>query len=118
MTARAQIAAALSTVEGITGRAYEPGNKAPGFGWPVLRAVTADGTLCAPYRRTYDVFVLVNNNHADASVDAVEDLIEQVIEVLDPLGEFVEAAPALIQFDDNATAPGIRVQIITDAEEA
>lgn len=120
MSGRDLIATALNAIEGVTGHPYEPANKAPGMGWPVLRQVTRDGTMCGPYVRSYDVFVLVTNNHPTAAEDAVEDLIEQVVAALEPLGEWVEPAePRLIQFDNNETAPGIRVQITIDpAEEA
>ena len=118
MTARDAIKAALDTVEGVTGRTHEPANKAPGVGWPRLTGTTPDGVLCSPWRLAYDVFVLLPNNHPTASEDAVEGLLVPIAEALSEVGDVVEAAPYLIQFDDTQTVPGIRVQIITDAEEA
>lgn len=118
MTARDQIKAALMGVPGVTAYAAEPAQKSSGAAWPVLRRLTRDGGLCAPYVRHYDVFVVLNNNHPTAAADEAEDLIVTVVEALEGLGEWVEPAETVsIQFDTQSTVPGIRVEVAVASEE-
>lgn len=123
MSARSRIVDALQEVEvspGVVLTAYdaEPDQKHDYAVWPVLREVTRDGVLCAPFTNTYDVFAVLPNAYAPATAAAAEELAPVLVGLLEPLGEWVQPAELVrIAFDDTTTVPGIRVQIIPDPEE-
>lgn len=119
MTGPERIKAALTDLAGITAYADEPANKAAGSAWPVLRRLTRDGSMCSPFVRAYDVFVVLNNNHPTAAANAADAQIIAVVEAVEAAGlEWIEPAETVqIQFDNQSTVPGIRVEVAVDSEE-
>lgn len=119
MTARARIKTALDGIPGVTGHKSEPDQKFEKAAWPVLRELNATGTLCDPYRRSYDVFLVLPNGYSGVAADAAEALIEALVEALDPLGELGDPLAEVVQiaFDNKSTVPGLRVRVTPDPEE-
>lgn len=121
MSARDRIVNALNALDGVKGYDHEPDQKHAGAAWPVLRELnpTELSSLCgATYTRTYEVFLVLNGSYAGASAAEAETRIEQLVEALEPLGEWLPPALTVqIAFDNQATAPGISVRVAPDPEE-
>lgn len=86
---RADIAAALSTVPGITGSALEPPSKAPGQGWPVWRESVVIGA-CVAYTANWYVFVVLPNGDLHTPPDAADPLALPLAQALHSTGLTVE----------------------------
>ncbi len=115
MSTRVAIAAALSTVEGVTGASSPPDVLAPGAGWPTWISAGI-GTACA-LTDTWHVFVVLPNPTAQATVEAGDPLVQTVWAALMDLGEvsIVEAA-TLTQADPAGAGqglPGLRFTLTT-----
>lgn len=77
---RAAIAAALSTVDGVTGYAYRPATPLPGDGWPRLSSLDrADGNV---FYAAWDVFILLPQDEREASdwLDSHHDFLVDALE--------------------------------------
>lgn len=117
MTARDRIKAAIGTVEGLTGYAFEPKNKNAGTAWPVLREVTRDGTYVSPYTRAYDVFAILPASTVEASADAAEALAVPLIEALEEIGTWTPPLESVeLALGNNNSLPALRVRITPENE--
>ena len=102
MIGRADIAAALSAVDGLTGYPSRPDNVVAGTAWPewVSRRwlnQPAGGARANQWR----AYVALPNATAGGTIDAADPLIEEVGQALTDLGFRVEAAESW-----SAAAPG------------
>jgi len=86
---RAAIAAALSTVPGITGEALEPPTKGAGQAWPVWReSVTLNG--CDAVTVNWYVYVVLPGGDMNAPADAADPLALPISRALHATGLTVE----------------------------
>lgn len=109
---RDAIREALATIPGIVAYDAEPDQKAPGIAWPVLRELNPDGSFCAPYTRTYDVFAVLPAGYGPHSAQVADDLIEPLVDALQKVGDWTPPAEVVrIQLSASETVPGIRVRI-------
>lgn len=91
---RADIAAVLSTVEGITGTATPPRSPAPGQGWPEWQQTT-------PYTLngneiTWLVHVALPNGSPEATVLESDKITQDLMEALEDLGPIQSVQPTTI----------------------
>ena len=86
---REQIAAALSTVPGITGEALEPPTKSPGQAWPVWRESIVTGA-CDTFTTNWFIFVVLPNGDMNAPVDAGDDFVVPLAVAIHSAGLTVE----------------------------
>lgn len=89
-TTRAELAAQLSTVDGVTGYAKRPKIIKPGDGWPLLGSI-GDRSGSA-WQATWRVIVILGNEEA-AAIDKAEVLLPELLEALDPVAYVDGAAP-------------------------
>ena len=94
MITRADIAAALSTVEGITGEPYEPPTKSVGQGWPIWRNsdVQATAGTCQVTRVNWYVYVVMPGGDMNAPPVAARSLIQPILDALVATSLTVEMA--------------------------
>lgn len=94
---RATLAAALNTVDGITGHEYRPTVLGPGDAWPYLAAV--DRAVASAWEATWSVWVVLSPDERQSSV-LTDTLLPDLVEALDEVAytEQVE----LVQFDSGA----------------
>src|SRR5258707_11009408 len=91
--AREALAAAVSTVPGITGYPKRPAVLNPGDAWPLLaRAARGPGNA---YEFEWRVLVLVGRGESDA-IDQTEAWLPPLLEALDPVAYVDTAAPFAI----------------------
>ena len=84
---RAAIAAALSTVDGVTGYAYRPTTPLQGDGWPLLGALDrADGTA---FYASWRVWVLMPQDER-AAADWLDSHHEGLVDALEASVGFVD----------------------------
>lgn len=80
---RAEIAAALSTVTGVTGYAYRPTTPKPGDAWPLLGPLDrTDGLIFEP---SWRVLVLLPQDERAAS-EWIDGNYENLVDALLPVG--------------------------------
>lgn len=117
MSTRADIVTQLGSITGITPYESEPATKHPGASWPALRGNAASGGVLCGWRRPriYDVFTVLPNAASADTANRAEELIEEFVEALEPLGELsggeFAAEVVQIRFDDTSTVPGLRVRL-------
>lgn len=82
---RAAIAAALSSVPGVTGSTFEPPSKAAGQGWPVWRSTDitpTGGAGCHVGSTHWYVYVVLPGGNASTPADAADPLVTPIAEAL------------------------------------
>jgi len=93
---REEIAAALSTVEGVTGHQYRPRTLPPGTAWPLLERL--DNPMALDFQATWRVVVILPADEQRASewFDAHHEL---VTDALAPVGHVDRIEPGLVATD-------------------
>lgn len=94
MTTRADIAAALSTVEGVTGLATPPRTPRAGMGWPEWQQTTP-ATMTGD-EITWAVHVALPAGLADSTVLEADALTLSLMDVLAELGEIQTVQPTTL----------------------
>ena len=92
-TTRAELAAQLTTVDGVTGYAKRPKILKPGDAWPLLGSV-GDRSGSA-FMVTWRVIVVLGNDEA-AAIDLAEALIPELFSAIDPVAYVDGCAPFAI----------------------
>lgn len=109
MNARELVAAALSTVPGVTGHPVQPASPSPGQAWPEWRR-TAYTDSCGAIPDPADWEVVLVLPALDPT--AVDDLRDEVAAALSTVAETTEAVPDTVQLQADGTgAPAIRFTI-------
>ena len=118
MSTRERVAAALSTVPGVTGAAAPPAAPVPGLGWPVW--VTAVPDSYAGLRSTWHVLVALPNPDAVSTIDAADPLVDRVWAALLDVGEVSAVDPVGLAVADPAQSgqevPGLRFTLLTSGD--
>jgi hypothetical protein len=111
MVTRDAIAAALSTVPGITGSAHEPPTKAAGQAWPVWRdSVTLNG--CDAVTVNWYVYVVLPAGDLNTPADAADPLVLPISHALHDTSLTVERwEPWQLQFGPDAAIPVLRYTV-------
>ena len=88
MSVREDIAAALSTVDGVTGYAYRPDTARSGDGWALLSRLERDAATT--FMVTWRVLVLLSPDERTAShwIDAHATLLFEALEPVAFVGSF------------------------------
>lgn len=81
-TTRAELAAQLSTVEGVTGYAKRPKITKPGDAWPLLGSF--GNRSGGAFEVTWRVIVILGNDESSA-IDKAEALLPELAEAIDPV---------------------------------
>lgn len=90
---RADIAASIGYIDGVTGSLYRPNVIAPGQGWPLLGAMDRSGGL--GFLTTWKVVIVVARDEQAASV-WIDTHIDDVVENLEPVGFIERMEPSLL----------------------
>jgi hypothetical protein len=108
---REAMAAALSSVEGLTGSAHRPATVGAGAAWPVWRSTGLEQGGSARVVRWY-VLACLSGDEATAAI-AADVLLEPMIAVLQPLGLVIELAePVRLPLEPGqAGIPALRVAV-------
>ena len=111
-TTRQTIAVALSTVPGVTGSALPPSTPGPGAAWP---QAVADGRVrINDYAAdvTYWVWCVLPASGQAAEL-AYDEIVWQIEDALDELGQVVSAGPWALPLGPGApdTVPAVRVTL-------
>jgi hypothetical protein len=108
---RAQIAAALSTVPGITGHAIDPPVKAAGDGWPVWRNSDVLNGCDAMTHRWY-VYVVLPAADPGTPPDAADPLVVPIAQALHATTLTVELVePYQLTFGTDFPIPVLRYTV-------
>lgn len=97
-TTRAEIAAALSTVPGVTGYVKRPNVVKAGSAWPLFQNAERGPGLS--FLANWRVVVALGGDEADAT-EKLDELLVQIAVALDPVA-FVGPAATPIQITTNA----------------
>lgn len=97
---RQDVAAALSTVDGVAGYAHRPTMVRPGDAWPLLKSLDRDAGMT--FIRTWRVLVLLPGDEA-AGIDWVDQHAEALAVALDPVGFVDQMVPGLLELAGNQT---------------
>jgi len=105
---RADIAAALSTVEGVTGEPLEPPTKGAGQAWPVWRDTeTLNG--CDAVTVNWYVYVVLPDGDINAPADAADPLVLPLSRAIHATGLTVERwEPYRLQLGPDQSIPVLR----------
>lgn len=118
MSTRDAIAAALSTVAGVTGQAMPPDVVTAGVGWPQWVSASTDA-YCS-LRSTWHVLVVLPNPDAATTIDAGDPLLDAVWAALLEVGEVPIVEPVTVKVADPAAAgqdmPALRYTLYTSGE--
>lgn len=91
---RAAIAAALSTVDGVTGYEKRPTTARPGDAWPLLAALDRAGGWS--FTVNWRVLILLPQDEGKAS-KWIDDRHEALVDALEPVAYVERIEPVLIQ---------------------
>ena len=108
---RAQVVAALATVEALSAFPNVPDVPTEGAAWPVWAQTTWDGTLGFPGRAEYDVYALLPAGYITTTVETADGLLGQVATALWAIATVVLAEPVSVRFENQVTMPGLRLRI-------
>lgn len=108
---RAQVVAALGTVDGLSASPNVPDVPTEGAAWPVWVQTTFDGSLALPGRPTYDVYALLPAGYVTTTVETADGLLGQVASALWPISVVQLAEPVAVRFENQVTMPGLRLRI-------
>jgi hypothetical protein len=113
MITRQDIAAQLSTLEGITGLAMPPRTPTPGQGWPEW-SQTVPLTMTGD-QITWDVHVALPAGSPEATVMEADALVGQLMDALSDIGviETVQPTTILTQQGGASGLPCISVTLTT-----
>ena len=118
MSTRERVAAALSTVPGVTGQPTPPAAATAGQGWPVW--VTAAPDSYAGLRSTWHVLVALPNPDSISTIDAADPLVDQVWAALLDVGEVTAVDPVGLAVAEPAQSgqelPGLRFTLLTSGD--
>jgi hypothetical protein len=89
-TTRAELAAQLSTVEGVTGYDKRPTILRPGDAYPLLGSVGDRSGMA--FQVTWRVIVVLGNDEA-AAIDKTEALLPELFEAIEPVAYVDGAQP-------------------------
>lgn len=93
-TTRAEFAAALSTVAGVTGYQYRPAAMRPGDAWPTLAVLErADGLA---FEATWSVWVILPSDEKAAS-EQTDALVGPLVAALEPVAFVDRITPSLVK---------------------
>jgi hypothetical protein len=105
---RSQIAAALSTVPGVTGEPLEPPTKGAGQAWPVWRDSVVQGG-CDVFQVNWYVYVVLPNGDMNAPADAADPLVVPLAQAIHSTGLTVERwEPFQLVMGPDNTIPVLR----------
>lgn len=112
---RADIAAALSTVPGITGMVSPPVSPVAGDAWPVW-ARSEIVTMGRGWATTWDVWVILPNSTTADTIDAADPLIDPVGNALSRVGAVLGVQPdrVLAQANTSNAAPALHFTLQTN----
>jgi len=102
MASRADIAAALGTVDGITAHQAPPVTPQPLDAWPVW-SHSELATLGRGWSTTWDVWVVLPNATTEETIDAADPLVDPVGNALAHLGAVLTVAPGRTLAQSNTT---------------
>jgi hypothetical protein len=106
MSTRDTIAAALSSVDGVTGTATPPDVLAPGSAWPTW--VAAGPSAYGGLQDTWHVMIVLPNPTMAATVEAADPLVDTAFAALLDVGEVALVEPVTIASGDPAgTGQGV-----------
>jgi hypothetical protein len=109
---RADIAAALSTVPGVTGHAIPPATATAGDAWPVW-ASTAFLTY-TDFETAWDIYLLLPAADLDATVGEADPRVVEVAWALASVGVVTTVGPARIVAERNGNpVPALHFAITT-----
>jgi hypothetical protein len=118
MSTRDAIAAALSSVDSVTGQPTQPDVVVPGVGWPQWTSAAVDA-YCT-LRSTWHVIVALPNPDLFTALDAADPLVDLVWAALLDVGEVALAEPVTIKIADPAAAgqdvPGLQFTLYTSGD--
>jgi hypothetical protein len=113
-SARAELVAALDSIDGITASPVAPDQATAGAAFPKWIQSTYDGHLCTLADDTYDVIVTLPADHAGTTVDEGDALRDVVALALARVcSSITYAEPVQITFQDRQTMPGLRFRVVT-----
>jgi len=113
-SARAQLVAALDSVDGLTAYPVAPDQATAGAAFPKWIQSTYDGALCSLADDTYDVVVTLPADYAGTTVDEGDALRDVVAHALARVcSSITYAEPVQITFNDRQTMPGLRFRVVT-----
>lgn len=112
MNTRIDIAAALSSVDGVIGLAYPPDVPTAGDAWPQWVQATFPGDCIQ--EDSYDVLVLLPVGAVRDAIDAAEALVGPVRDALTEVGYVQSVEPGRVALVDTGEAvPCLRYRLIT-----
>lgn len=109
---RADIAAALETVDGVRGNATPPKTPQPGDAWPIWET-TALTTLGFGLAITWSVYVLLTNADLDQTMAEADPLVEAIASAIAPLGALGPIEPYRVTTNGPNTLPALRFGLET-----
>ena len=89
-TTRAELAAQLTTVDGVTGYAKRPKIIKPGDAWPLFGSANRGPGLA--FEATWRIIVVLGNDEA-AAIDKAEALLPELAEAIEPVAYVDGAQP-------------------------
>ena len=112
-TSRADIAATLGTVPGVTVSVTRPVTVQPGYAWPEWVSNRPQTTGCEICEVTWNVWLCLPGDPA-AAIEAGDALAREVGAALNKLGAVATYGPAQLAGDDTNTVPALRYEFHSD----